>query len=49
MNARRHTLDGNRTKLATGVLTYRQIELACLPARDRKISSGQIGALGNGS
>lgn len=36
MNARRHTLDGDRTKLATGVLTYRQIELACLPAGVRK-------------
>lgn len=30
MNARRHTLDGDRTKLATGVLTYRQIELIYL-------------------
>lgn len=27
MNARRHTLDGDRTKLATGILTYRQIGL----------------------
>lgn len=29
MNARRHTLDGDRMKLAIGILTYRQIGSSC--------------------